>query len=249
MYYGRIGAEGYIGYLEDERRANKIKRQLDQDPDKLSKVIMLTNGYIAAKEHFYKQQRPWESMYALGQEMVNVFGPKQIGSVLILSNLNPFNPETSVLDTRLTKGFIVEDTALKDDPVTIFASLGENEVLLPSWSRAWDAAIFMVESPDGGGGDNVDVPPAPGPGVGKQITEEAFVSAAMLGNDQIKNARAVGGIDMNAQHLDLAIKRDTKGMPLAADHQNWAQLSIQGVEPRIKQIESVHLLELIGSEE
>ncbi len=65
--------------------------------------------------------------------------------------------------------------------------------------------------------------------------------------EQVRPARAVGGIDLNAQHLDLSIKRDAKGMPLPASQQNWAQVSLSGLEPSIIKMEPVNLKELLGA--
>ena len=47
----------------------------------------------------------------------------------------------------------------------------------------------------------------------------------------------LGGIDMNSTNLELSIKRDEAGIPLASSLQNWSNIRIDGLEPVIIKIE------------
>jgi hypothetical protein len=47
----------------------------------------------------------------------------------------------------------------------------------------------------------------------------------------------LGGIDMSSENLELSIKRDSQGKLLPAHHQDWSQISLNGLEPVILRIE------------
>lgn len=55
--------------------------------------------------------------------------------------------------------------------------------------------------------------------------------------DSAMQADNPGGIDMNADHLELSIKRDGQGVPLPASLQNWSNIRFSGLEPVIISIE------------
>lgn len=56
-------------------------------------------------------------------------------------------------------------------------------------------------------------------------------------DDSAMQADNPGGIDMNADHLELSIKRDGQGVPLPASLQNWSNIRFSGLEPVIISIE------------
>lgn len=66
----------------------------------------------------------------------------------------------------------------------------------------------------------------------------SFNIVARKSKDPAMNAaEPYGGIDMNAAHLDMQIKRDGKGVPLPLAQQDFAQLDkIEGFVPTILEI-------------
>jgi hypothetical protein len=65
--------------------------------------------------------------------------------------------------------------------------------------------------------------------------------------DQAALAQAPGGIDLNADNLNLKIRRDGKGVPLPLAQQDWAQLNeIQGFLPTIIEIKPAGAIPILS---
>jgi hypothetical protein len=73
--------------------------------------------------------------------------------------------------------------------------------------------------------------------VSSEIVEAEILIAAAKEADAAMDVTTPGGIDLNASHLDMQIKRDGQGVPLPLAQQDMAQLNrIQGFEPEILEI-------------
>jgi len=69
---------------------------------------------------------------------------------------------------------------------------------------------------------------------GKNPTSWVFADPAMKPTEQkLSNRASYGGIDLNAAHLNLQIKRDGQGVPLPINQQDLENIKIEGLIPVI----------------
>jgi len=94
---------------------------------------------------------------------------------------------------------------------------------------SWHGIVIARKSAEG----RFDYIPESGPLFVEALAQHIKARFGIEAQDKAMN----GGIDFNASHLDLRIKRDGRGMPLPFAQQDLAQLSqMKGLEPEILEI-------------